>query len=103
MLFAPSAVAREIQRREIVQLREQVALERGLKDLREQVENAKSEVPKIPLITQQMEENRARLYGEIGKIKDKLGKLRVDQSVADFKLNELRMADPECVEMQSET
>jgi predicted nuclease with TOPRIM domain len=82
----------ELLQREVTQLRETVALERGLKDLREQVEAAKNEVPKLPAIAQKLEEGQARLLGEITRTKEKVSKLRVNQSVADFKLNELRKA-----------
>jgi hypothetical protein len=76
-------------RREITQLREQVALERGLKALREEVEAAKNDVPKLPQITQRLEEGQAQLLGKVERMREKLSKVRVDQSVADSKLKEL--------------
>ena len=47
-----SAVRRalELRRREFTVLREQVGLERGLRDLRVEVAEARSEVPKFPAI-----------------------------------------------------
>ena len=50
--FADSAVRRalELRRREFTVLREQVGLERGLRDLRVEVAEARSEVLKFPAI-----------------------------------------------------
>jgi len=47
-----SAIRRalELRRREFTVLREQVGLERGLRDLRVEVAEARSEVPKFPAI-----------------------------------------------------
>ena len=79
----------ELLQREITQLREQVNLERGLRDLRSEVEQARAEVPKLPAIAQKLEEGQARLHGEISRIKDKVTRVRVDQSQTNFRLAEL--------------
>jgi chromosome segregation ATPase len=50
--------------RELTQLREQVGLERGLRDLRTEVEQARAEVPQMPKLMQKLEESQARLVGE---------------------------------------
>lgn len=57
--------------------------------MREQVETAKNEVPRLPDIVGQFKTEQARLQREVAKTKEKLSRVRVDQSVADFKLKEL--------------
>jgi chromosome segregation ATPase len=79
----------ELLQREVIQLRETVALERSLKDLREQVEAAKNDVPKLPAIARRLEESQARLQREIADTKGKVSKLRVDQSIAAHRLADL--------------
>jgi chromosome segregation ATPase len=83
-------------RREFTVLREEVGLERGLKALREEVATARAEIPKLPAIEARLEAKQARLDAEQTRLrheldatKDKLGKVRVDQSIADFKLSKL--------------
>jgi len=78
--------------REIVQLREQVGLERGLKDLRDQIATAKSEVPKVPSLVQRLEESQAKVLGEIARTRDTLKRVRVDQSLTDRRLSKLSEA-----------
>jgi hypothetical protein len=79
----------ELLQREFTILQNEVGLERGLRDLRSEVEQARSEVPKLPAIAQRLEEGQARLVGEIERTKAKLSKLRVDQSIAAHRLAEL--------------
>src|SRR5262249_42113761 len=78
-----------ILQREIAQLREQVGLERGLKELRSEVEQARAEVPKLPAIVERLEAKHARLSRELETTREKLRAVRVDQSVANFRLREL--------------
>jgi hypothetical protein len=82
----------ELQGREIVQLREQVGFERGLRELRSEVASAKNEIPKMPAIVQRLEESHARLVGEMARTKEKLNNLRVDQSIGKHRLAELDKA-----------
>jgi chromosome segregation ATPase len=79
----------ELLRREIAQVREQLDGERGLRDLRTEIEQARSEVPKLPTVVQRLEESQARLLGEVERTNKKLGKVRVNQSMTDYRLAEL--------------
>jgi hypothetical protein len=76
---------------------EQVGLERGLRDLRRQVVAAQKAVPKLPAIEARLEAKQARLDAEQTRLrheldatKDKLGKVRVNQSITDYNLSEMR-------------
>jgi chromosome segregation ATPase len=80
----------ELLEREIAQLREQIAVERGLKALREQVDQARAEVPKVPALVEQLEAGEARLQRELKTTKDKLSRVRVDQSIARYEVSQLR-------------
>jgi hypothetical protein len=104
-----SALRREAEllRREFSILREEVALQRGLRDLRDEVEEACEQVPKIPAIADRLtaeqkhlEAEQARLERELAKTKDRVGKLRVDQSVTDFSLKKLEEAQQPVVELK---
>jgi hypothetical protein len=94
-----AAIRRELEllQREFRVLQKEVALERGLKALREEVETARAEVPKLPAIAarfdaeqKHLKAKQARLEHELAMAKDKLGKLRVNQSITDYKLGEMR-------------
>ena len=82
-------VERELQlmRRELDALHQQVALERGLRDLRTEVEAARAEIPKMPAIAKRLEAEQARLRSELA---DTRLKLRVHQSTTDYGISELR-------------
>jgi outer membrane murein-binding lipoprotein Lpp len=79
-------------RQEVTALREQVGLERGLRDLREQVDQARSEVPKVPALVAGLEKGQARLRREVAATKDKLTRVRTNQCITDYRLGELRKA-----------
>src|SRR5262249_10980375 len=79
----------ELLQREVTQLREQVGLERGLRELRNEVEEARSQVPRVPDLVSGLEKTQKHLERELAKTKEKLSRVRVNQSVADFKLKEL--------------
>jgi hypothetical protein len=79
-------------RQEVTVLREQVGLERGLRDLRSEVEEARAQVPKVPEIAARLEAGQARLRREVAATKSKVDRVRVDQSIADWRLAELRKA-----------
>jgi hypothetical protein len=82
----------ELLEREVTQLREQVGLERGLAALREEVEEARKEVPKLPAIAERLETGQARLQRELKRTQDRVTRVRVNQSMTDFKLDELSKA-----------
>jgi hypothetical protein len=86
-------------------LREEVGVERGLKSLRDDIEAAKSEVPRVPEIAAKLERGQERLRRELETAKDKLKRVRVDQIVADFRLKELdkKAARAMAVEAKVET
>jgi chromosome segregation ATPase len=82
----------ELLEREVTQLREQVGLERGLRDLRTEVEVARAAVPKVPALVEKLERGQERLQRELERTKKRVSRARADNSMADFKLNELRKA-----------
>jgi hypothetical protein len=90
--FAAMKRELELLQREVTQLREQIAVERGLRDLRTQVEVARAEVPKLPAIAAKLERGQAELKRELKATKDKLTQTRVNQSMTNFKLDELSKA-----------
>jgi hypothetical protein len=72
-------------------------VERGLRDLRRQVAQAQRHVPDVPAIEARLDEEhkhlkakQARLEHELALVKDKFGKLRVNQSITDYNLAQLR-------------
>jgi hypothetical protein len=79
-------------RQEVTALREQVGLERGLRDLRSEVEEARAQVPNVPEIAARLEAGQARLRREVAATKSKVDRVRVDQSITDWRLAELRKA-----------
>jgi hypothetical protein len=87
-----AAMRREIKllQRELVQLREQIAVERGLKALREEVEVARRVVPKVPALVEQLEAGQDKLRRELKTTNDKLSRVRVNQCMTDYRLSELR-------------
>jgi chromosome segregation ATPase len=94
-------------RREVAALREQIGLQRELESLRAQVAVAKAEIPKVPAIEARIDAELAthkaeqkRLEGELAKTKDRVGKLRVDQSVTDFSLKKLEQTQQPVVELK---
>jgi hypothetical protein len=85
----------ELTRRELTVLRHEVGGERGLRDLRRQVVAAQKAVPKLPAIEARLAAKQARLDAEQTRLrheldatKDKLSKVRVNQSIADYRLSE---------------
>jgi hypothetical protein len=87
----------ELTRRELAVLRHEVGVERGLRDLRRQVVAAQKAVPNVPAIEARLdEENKrlkakpARLEHELEVTQDKLGKVRVNQSITDYNLSQMR-------------
>jgi hypothetical protein len=96
-----------VVRRELATLREEVALERGFQALKAEIAVAKAEIPKVPAIEARIDAELAthkaeqkRLERELAKTKDRVGKLRVDQSVTDFSLKKLEEAQQPVVELK---
>jgi chromosome segregation ATPase len=72
-------------------------LRRELRDLRNEVAEARKQVPKLPAIVAgfdarqaDLEAEQIRFERELAKTKDRLGKMRVDQSITSYNLAELR-------------
>jgi len=92
--------------REVVQLREQVGLERVLKSLRDEVEAARSEVPKVPALVAQLEKDQAHLKREVRTTREKLKTVKINQTIADYRLAQLdktTQARASEIEMKIET
>jgi hypothetical protein len=107
---AQAQVGEDLLRREVAALREQIGLQHELESLRKQVVAAKAEIPCIPDIEARVEAKQsalaaeqARLDREMAKTKDRLGKLRVDQSVTDHGLKELQRAKQPVIELKFES
>ena len=98
----------DLLRRELAVLRGEVGVERGFQALKAEIAVAKAEIPKVPAIEARIDAELAthkaeqkRLERELAKTKDRVGKLRVDQSVTDFSLKKLEEAQQPVVEYHS--
>jgi hypothetical protein len=80
----------KLLRHEFIVLREDFALAKSLHDLRSEVAEARKSVPKLPAIVDEFDARQADLEAENRELKDKFGKLRVQQSIANYELRELR-------------
>jgi hypothetical protein len=85
------AAENAVLRREFDQLRSEVGMERGIRDLHKDVAEARQQIPSVPAIEERLNaENRslktklACLEQELGRMKKKLGRVQVDQSVAGY-------------------
>jgi hypothetical protein len=79
--------------RELTVLRQEVAV----RDLRDEVADARKQVAKLPAIAAQfdaeqkrLKAKQVRLEAELATTQDKLGKLRVNQSLTDYAVREMR-------------
>ena len=97
----------ELLQREVAALREQIGLQRELESLRAKVATARAEIPSVPAVVEQihgehaeLKREQTRLERELAKQKDRLGKLRVDQSVTDYSLKKLESAQQPVVELK---
>jgi hypothetical protein len=95
--FQSEPVERELKllRQEFTVLREQVGIERGLKRLRKEVETARAQVPDLPAIEKRVNRDNVRLQAELAKVRGELvetkkrfDKLRVEQSVMGYKMEQ---------------
>jgi predicted RNase H-like nuclease (RuvC/YqgF family) len=82
----------ELLRRELATVRDEVAVERGLRDLRSEIEDARAQVPKLPAIAARLEAGQERLRREIETTQGKLSRVRTNQCITDYRLAELRKA-----------
>jgi Cu/Ag efflux protein CusF len=92
----------ELLQREVSQLRETVGLERSLKDLREQVEVTKNQVPRVPELVSGLKEDQADLRREIATTRDALKRAKIAQALTDrrvAKLDETTRARAASIEM----
>jgi hypothetical protein len=96
-----------VVRRELATLREEVALERGFQVLKAEIAVAKAEIPRLPEIEARVDAKQSklaaeqkRLEQELAKQKDRLGRLRVDQSVTAFSVKKLEEARKPIVELK---
>jgi hypothetical protein len=80
----------ELLRREFTILKHEVGLERGLRELRDEVAEARKQVPKFPAIASRLEAEQVRLQHELDATKKKLSNLRVDQSITNYNFGEMR-------------
>jgi peptidoglycan hydrolase CwlO-like protein len=65
-------------------------LRRELHDLQSEVAEARKQVPKLPAIVDEFDAGQTDLEAENRELKDKFGKLRVQQSITNYELRELR-------------
>jgi chromosome segregation ATPase len=77
----------EIMRREFAALREEVKLERSLRDLRAEVEEAQQQLPKFPAIASRLEAEQSRLREELDATRTRM---RANQSIAEYGISKLR-------------
>jgi hypothetical protein len=101
-----------VARRELATLRQEVALERGFQALKAEIAAAKAEIPKFGDLESRVETKQSalaaeqkRLEQELAKQKDRLGKMRVNQSIEAYRLSQFmkqQEAAP-AVELQFET
>ena len=78
-------------------LQKEVEVERGLRKLQDDVADAQKQVPKVPAIVARfdaeqsgLKAEQARLQRELEATTKKVSRLRVDQSIADYSISELR-------------
>jgi chromosome segregation ATPase len=113
---ADAATCRELElsKRELALLQREIGLERAVRVLHDEVEAAKTEIPRLPEIEarvgakqSKLAAEQKRLGEELAKQKDRIGKLRVDQSVTEYglkeDLKELKRAQQPVVELKFES
>jgi chromosome segregation ATPase len=75
--------------REFGVLRDEAKVERGLHDLRDEIAQARAQVPNVPAIAAQLEADQRALQRELDETKARLRATRVDVSVAGHRIAEL--------------
>jgi hypothetical protein len=71
-------------------LSNEMRLVRGLTTLREEVAQARREMPSFPAVASRLEAEQERLQGEVLKLKNRVGKVQVEQSIAGYNLTQLQ-------------
>jgi predicted nucleic acid-binding Zn-ribbon protein len=91
-------------------LQKEVGVERGLRDLQDEVAEAQKQFPKIPAIVARFdaEQNslkaeQACLQRELEATTKKVSRLRVDQAIADYSISELRKETSKAASIELET
>ena len=113
-LRAEVVAAREHGARELSALREQIGVERGLRDLRSEVSEAQQQIPQLPAIVSQLQAETtsartdadkriAALERELKSTKERLSRARVEQSITSYNLAELQRAQQPVVELKFES
>jgi hypothetical protein len=92
---AQAQAGEELLRRELAVLQKEIGLERAVRALHDEVEVAKSEIPQVPAIEaridgrlSEMAAEQKRLQDELQKTKNRVSKMRVNQSIAEYSLKE---------------
>jgi hypothetical protein len=87
-----SALKHELKllKREFRVLQSEVGVERGLRNLHDEVAQTRKQVPKVPALVAELEATQAQLQRELDATKKKLLRVRVNQSTTDFHVSELR-------------
>ena len=107
---AQAAAGEELLRREVAALREQIGLQQELASLRKQVADAQAQIPQVPALISEVQAEQASadkkiaaLSARLTKTQDRLGKARVDQSLTNYRLEELRRAQAAKATIEIET
>jgi hypothetical protein len=92
---AQAQAGEELLRRELAVLQKEIGLERAVRALHDEVEVAKSEIPQVPAIEaridgrlSEMAAEQKRLQDELQKTKNRVSKMRVNQSITEYSLKE---------------
>ena len=96
--------------REIAVLQKELALERGFQALKAEIAAAKGEIPRVPEIEARVNASHAelkreqgRLQRELARTKDRVSKMRVDQSITDHELQKHIKQSAPVVELHFQT
>jgi hypothetical protein len=111
---AQAQAGEELLRRELAVLQKEIGLERAVRALHDEVEVAKSEIPQVPAIEaridgrlSEMAAEQKRLQDELQKTKNRVSKMRVNQSITEYSLKEslkeLQRAQKPVVELRFES
>jgi hypothetical protein len=71
-------------------LQKEVAVEHGLRKLQDDVAEAQKQVPQVPAIVARLDAEQNSVRRELEATAKKVSRLRVDQSLADYSISQLR-------------
>jgi chromosome segregation ATPase len=106
---ADAATRRELElsKRELALLQREIGAERAVRALHDEVEVAKSEIPRLPEIEARIDAKLSQMAAEQEKTRDRVSRMRVDQSVTQYclkeDLKELKRAQQPVVELKFES